>query len=69
MSESEHLFRMPIKSADTGDTLALMSASGLLLWSKRKKRWESFDINSLMKMYAEVVKMSGVIVVGKEETA
>lgn len=56
MTKQNQSHRLPIRSAETGDTLALMSKRGLELWSKRKKRWEPFSLTLLTQLYEEVTK-------------
>lgn len=55
--------RLPVKS-DAGDTLALISIEGIQLWSKRKREWQTFTIETLLKMHTEVVHL---VVEQKEE--
>lgn len=65
-TEQERLLRKPIKS--NGETVALMSANGLLLWDKRRKVWEVFKMEDLVKMHEELVKASGLGIQKKETT-
>lgn len=49
--------RLPIKSS-TGDTLALVSIDGLQLYSKRRKCWETFSIETVLQLQTEVAKLA-----------
>lgn len=50
-------FCLPIKSNITADTLAFVSMDGILLKNKRTRQWETFSVEALLKMQAEVAEM------------
>lgn len=69
MTDRHQRGRIPLRSKQTGDTLALVSQDGLLLWSKRRKDWEAFPLSELTDLYAQIVEKSGGTVQRKDESA
>lgn len=57
MTKQRPPYCLPVKSNETGDTLALISMDGILLKNKRNRQWETFSIEVVLKMQTEVAEM------------